>query len=247
MRSLESYGRHMAIATQKHRNKLNQYTYLTKNSAGRTWTSLPIYDWDFKDIWHYYAETGKDYNRVYDSMYRLGLAYSQMRTCSAFGEEQKKSLWTWQLIEPDTWNKMVERVQGANFGKIYNHTNINRGQVIKPGNITWKEYLSILLAQLPPLTRSNFEDKFEITFRYHKTMYEIKEGISPDIYIQDSRKLARQTAKDKQMSIKYFISYESLCSAIIKRDFVFERYGFGYSKKMSDRIQNMQDKWNEEL
>jgi predicted phosphoadenosine phosphosulfate sulfurtransferase len=247
MRSLESYGRHMAVATQKHRTKLNNHTYLTKDEARRTWTCLPIYDWDYTDIWHYYAITGKDYNRVYDSMYRMGLAHSQMRTCSAFGEEQKKSLWMWQVIEPETWDKMVRRVAGANFGKIYNHTNINRGKVVKPKNITWKEYLDILLAQLPPLTRSNFEEKFKITFRYHKVMYEEKEGISPDIYIQDSRKKAREVSTETGLSIKYFISYETLCAAIIKRDFVFKQYGFGYSNKMSERIKNMQERWDSKL
>ena len=244
MRSTESYGRHMAIATKKNRIKKNNHTYLTKTVAPRTWTCLPIYDWEHTDVWHYYAITRKDYNRVYDSMFRLGLAYSQMRTCSAFGEEQKKSLWMWQLIEPETWDRMVQRVAGANFGKLYNHTNINRGKIKKPKNITWKKYLEILMKELPPLTRENFQEKFDITFRYHKTMYEDKENIPPDVYIQDSRKDARLKSQQTGLSIKYFISYETLCSAIIKRDFVFKKYGFGYSNKMSERIKKMEEKWD---
>ncbi len=241
LRSEESYGRYMAVASQKNRVKKNDYTYLTKNEAARTWTSLPIYDWLFSDVWHYYAITGHDYNRVYDSMYRLGIAYSQMRTCFAFGEEQKRNLWLWQQIEPETWDRMVQRVEGANFGKLYNHTNINRGQVKKPDNITWKEYLPILLNSLPPLAKANFEEKFEIAFRYHRVMYEEKEGIPPDVYIQDSRRDAKAKAREMGLGIKYFISYETLCGAIIKRDFVFKKYGFGYSDKMLKRIEKMQE------
>jgi len=239
MRSSESYGRHMAIATEKNRIKRNPYTYLTKEHSPRTWTSLPIFDWTFSDIWHYYAINEKDYNRVYDSMYRLGLSQSQMRTCFAFGEEQKKSLWMWHTVEPETWNKMIERVEGANFGKIYNHTNLNRGKVIKPKNITWKEYTDILLAELPPLTKENFEEKFMITFRYHKTMYEDKLGIPKEVYIQDSVKDAKNKSKETGLSIKHFIAWEHLAGAIIKRDFVFKKYGFGYSDKMQKRIENM--------
>lgn len=245
MRTQEAYGRYMAVATRKNRIKDNAYTYLTKNGYNRTWTCLPIYDWEYADVWHYYAVNHLDYNHVYDSMYRMGAHFTQMRTCSAFGNEQSKTLYTWQVIEPDTWERMVVRVAGANYGKLYNHTNINKGKVKKPDGITWKEYLSILLQELPPLARKNFEEKFEITFHYHKIMYEEKEGISPDIYIQDSRKAARDKVKETGLPLKMFISYETLCGAVIKRDFVFEKYGFGYSKKMYERIKEMQEKWKD--
>ena len=247
MRTQEAYGRYMAVATRKNRVKDNDYTYLTKNKYPRTWTCLPIYDWEYSDVWHYYATTGYDYNHVYDSMYRMGTGFTQMRTCSAFGNEQSKTLYAWQVIEPETWDKMVMRVAGANYGKLYNHTNLNKGKVKKPENITWKEYLPILLAELPPMAKKNFEEKFEITFRYHKTMYEDKLGISPDIYIQDSRKAAREKAKETGLPIKMFISYETLCGAVIKRDFVFEKYGFTYSKKMYNRITEMQEHSEEEI
>jgi predicted phosphoadenosine phosphosulfate sulfurtransferase len=49
------------------------------------------------------------------------------------------------------------------------------------------------------------------------------------------------------MPIKYFFSYETLCGAVIRRDFVFKKYGFGYSNKMSKRIEEIQGKWNQEL
>jgi len=246
MRTDESYGRHMAVATQKHRDKTNAYTY-TKREGGypRTNICLPIYDWSHEDIWHYYAITGKDYNRVYDAMYQAGLTWSQMRTCSAFGEEQKKSLWLWQIIEPETWSRMVSRVHGANFGKIYNHTNLNRMKIKKPDDVTWKEYTYILLNSIPEEARENFKEKFDITFRYHKVMYEEKEGLAKDVYVVDSRAEEKKRAAETGIPKKCFIVWEDFASAIIKRDFVFKKYGFGYSQKMEDRIKAIQAKWRD--
>lgn len=240
MRSSESYGRYMAVKAEKNRIKKNNYLYQTQKSGNRTWISLPMYDWEYGDDWHYVAINNLEYNRIYDKMFKLGLSYSMMRTCSAFGEQQKKSLYYWKIFEPETYNKMVQRCEGVNFGALYNHTNINRGAIKKPENITWKEYLNILMAELPPLVKQNFQDKFDITFRYHKVMYEQKEGLSPDFYILDSRKQEKEMIK-KGYPAKYFIVYEDFCNAIIKRDFVFKKYGFGYSDKMKERIERIHE------
>lgn len=246
MRGQESYGRYMCVKTEKHRTKVNNYTYKTKDAGERTFISLPLYDWNYQDIWRYYAIKNLDYNRTYDRMFKLGLSYPMMRTCSAFGEEQKKTLYYWKIFEPETFEKMLKRVEGVNFGALYNHTNINRGAIKKPQGITWKEYLNILLSELPEMVRENYKEKFDIAFRYHYVMYEVKENIPKEIYIQDSRKDAKRVAKEKGMNIKYFISYQTLCEAIIKRDFVFKKYGFGYSKKMQERITEMEE-WKEKL
>lgn len=241
MRQDESYGRYMAVASAKNRIKKNAYTYLTKNSASRTWTCLPIYDWQTPDVWHYYASNGFDYNRVYDKMYRLGIPMSEMRTCFAFGEAQKKSLWQWKAIEPETFDRLLNRVEGVNFGAMYNHTSLNRNKITLPSGSTWKQYLDVLLAGLPPMIKEHFEGKFSQVFRYHDVMYAQKGIISASDYIQDSRKAAREKAKEMGLGIKHFISYETLCWAIIKRDFVFERYGFGYSQKTNSKIKEICD------
>lgn len=245
MRTDESYGRLMNIRAMKNRIKKNNHTYKYKEGSPRTWVSLPIYDWTVSDVWHYYAMTGLDYNKVYDSMHRIGIPAHAQRTCSAFGEEQKKTLYYWCVIEPDTWERMCTRVAGANFGKMYNHTNLNSRKVIKPSSITWKEYTMLLLASLPKDARDLFNDKFKIVFNYHKTMYQDKENIPPEVYIQDSKKDVKQVMKNTGLSIKYFISWETLAGAIIRRDFVFKKYGFGYSKKMCDRIEAVFNNWKD--
>lgn len=247
MRADESYGRHMAIATQKHRNKKNQYTYLTKDECNRTWTCLPIYDWNFSDIWHYYACKNLDYNKVYDSFLKIGLPYSEMRTCYALGEEQKKSLYIYSMIEPETYDRLLKRVQGVNFGKLYNKTNINRGKIKKPENVNWEQYMHILLSELPGDISDNFKEKFNLVYNYHKKMYCDKLGLDFSFIECDSRMESKNKSKENDMPIKYFFSYETMCGAIIKRDFVFKKYGFGYSNKMEKRINEIQKKWESKL
>lgn len=243
MRDDESYGRLMNVRCMKNRDKKNPHTYRYIHKDPRTWICLPIHDWKVADIWHYYAVNKLDYNRVYDAMWKMGIPVHEQRTCFAFGEEQSKTLNQWCVIEPDTWDRMVYRVQGVNFGKIYNHTRINSGKVKKPENLTWKEYTKVLMASLPDDARNIFEEKFKIVFRYHKVYYEEKEGISPDVYIQDSRKQVKTLMQSTGLAQKYFITWETLASAIIKRDFVFKRYGFGYSNKMQNKIEEVYEKW----
>jgi predicted phosphoadenosine phosphosulfate sulfurtransferase len=244
LRANESYGRYMAIATEKNRIKKNQYTYLTKDKNTRTWTSLPIYDWVFADIWYYYSSNKLDYNRVYDKFLKIGIPESEMRTCYALGEEQKKSLWMYSLIEPETFDRLLQRVEGVNFGKLYNTTNINRGKLKKPANISWKQYVDILLAELPPLAKSNFIEKFNIVYRYHTVMYCDKMNLDFDFIACDSRAEEKIKSKEYDLPYKVFFSYETLCGAIIKRDFVMKVYGFGYSNKMVNRVKNIETDWD---
>lgn len=246
MRDDESYGRLMNVRCMKNRDKKNPHTYRYVNgSSPRTWICLPIHDWKAADVWHYYSSNKLDYNRVYDAMWKMGIPVHEQRTCFAFGEEQSKTLNQWCVIEPNTWDRMVYRVDGANFGKIYNHTRINSGKVKKPENMTWEQYTKVLMASLPEEAREIFEEKFEIVFWYHRHHYEEKEGIPKEVYIQDSRKEVKAKMAETGLTQKYFITWETLASAIIKRDFVFKKYGFGYSKKMQDKIERLYEKWQD--
>jgi predicted phosphoadenosine phosphosulfate sulfurtransferase len=51
------------------------------------YTFFPIYDWSFEDVWHFIADKGVEYNRVYDMQFRYGLPKNHMRRsqpCSTF-------------------------------------------------------------------------------------------------------------------------------------------------------------------
>ena len=65
------------------------------------------------------------------------------------------------------------------------------------------------------------------------------------MYIQDSRKDRNKVMADTGLKQKYFITWEALAEAIIKRDFVFKKYGFGYSNKMQNKIEGLYEKWKD--
>ena len=55
-------------------------------------------------------------------MQKAGVSLFQQRLCQPFGDDQKKGLWLYQILEPHTWQKLVERVEGCNFGARYSKT-----------------------------------------------------------------------------------------------------------------------------
>ena len=140
---------------------------------GKRWTTgvvpgvfnvYPIYDWHVTDIWKYHAQfPGKPHNQVYDRMHLAGLSLSQMRLCQPYGDDQKRGLWLYHLIEPQTWGKVVARVNGANSGALYieekgNVTGYNKIK-LPPGH-TWRSFCNLLLATMPPVTRDHYLPRF---------------------------------------------------------------------------------------
>jgi predicted phosphoadenosine phosphosulfate sulfurtransferase len=87
--------------------------------AQTLWNIYPIYDWRVDDVWTYHGKHGRPYNKLYDLMHKAGLSLSQMRICQPYGDDQRRGLWLFHLIEPDTWARVVARVNGANGGALY--------------------------------------------------------------------------------------------------------------------------------
>tara|TARA_R110000868_G_scaffold284724_2_gene545149 strand:+ start:56 stop:487 length:432 start_codon:yes stop_codon:yes gene_type:complete len=69
------------------------------------------------------------------------------------------------LIEPETWAKVVARVNGANGGALYVQEwgNVNGyRQVTKPKGHTWRSFAELLIQSMPPKTKEHFEVKIFI-------------------------------------------------------------------------------------
>jgi predicted phosphoadenosine phosphosulfate sulfurtransferase len=124
----------------------------------------PIYDWHVNDIWRYHSYyPEKMHNEVYDRMHLAGLSPPQMRLCQPYGDDQKRGLWLYHIIEPETWGKVVSRVNGANSGSLYieekgNITGYNK--ISKPDGHTWKSFCNLLLATMPDVTREHYLERF---------------------------------------------------------------------------------------
>lgn len=134
---------------------------------GRTlYNVYPLYDWRTEDLWTFHARYPElPHNHLYDLMYQAGLTIHQMRICQPYGDDQRKGLWLFHLIEPETWAKIVARVNGANSGALYAQESGNilgRIKITKPEGHTWESFAKLLLESLPPKTREHFENKIAV-------------------------------------------------------------------------------------
>jgi predicted phosphoadenosine phosphosulfate sulfurtransferase len=119
IRAQESLHRYCAIATWEKRGlTFNGHRWTTKIVAD-TYNIYPIYDWKTEDIWRFHGKhPDRPHNHVYDKMHMAGVKLSQQRLCQPFGDDQRRGLWLYHLLEPDTWFKLIARVNGANSGAL---------------------------------------------------------------------------------------------------------------------------------
>jgi predicted phosphoadenosine phosphosulfate sulfurtransferase len=164
IRSDESLHRYRAIVSNKIGLTKNNYKWTTKISK-YLYNVYPIYDWKTQDIWIYLGKNSNlPSNQIYSKMSMAGVPISEQRLCQPYGDDQKKGLWLYHILEPDTWFKLINRVSGVNSGALYiqESGNITGYRFIeKPDNITWKDYTNLLLSTLPTKTRNNYIEKFK--------------------------------------------------------------------------------------
>jgi predicted phosphoadenosine phosphosulfate sulfurtransferase len=161
IRADESLNRFRTIAGEKETHFGKQYTTRIVNDV---YNVYPIYDWHVNDIWRYHARhPDKPHNAVYDRMHLAGLSPSQMRLCQPYGDDQRRGLWLYHIVEPQTWSRVVARVSGANSGALYIEEDGNitgYGRISKPAGHTWKSFAQLLLASMPQVTREHYLENF---------------------------------------------------------------------------------------
>src|ERR1043165_7725200 len=132
----------------------------------------PIYDWKTRDIWTYHGKNPENtYNRLYDLMGMAGLSIHLMRICQPYGDDQRKGLWLFHLIEPETWSRVVARVNGANAGALYAQESGNvlgNQKISKPPGHTWESFAELLLGSMPPRTAEHFRNKIAVFLRWYQ-------------------------------------------------------------------------------
>ncbi len=182
----------------------------------------PLYDWRTEDIWTYCGKFGKCYNELYDRFYQAGVPLHRMRICEPFGNEQRQALNLFQVIEPDTWGRMVARVNGANFGSQYAKERgliLGNHHITKPDSRTWKEFALQLLSSMPPATAEHYKNKFAVYLHWWQTKGDYPNGI-PDEQEGDSG------AADVP-------SWRRLCKCLLKNDYWCKMLCFAPTKTAS--------------
>lgn len=220
IRADESLNRFRTVAISE-KEVYNGLRWTTK-VIDDVYNVYPIYDWKTQDIWIYHNKNpSKPYNKIYNLMHRAGVPLGNQRLCQPYGDDQRKGLWLYHIIEPETWYKVVNRVNGVNSGTLYINEsgNINGyDKITKPANHTWKSFALLLLRTMPKVTREHYLQRFKqwmIGWR--------KRGYLDDIPDEAPRVLEN----------KHWVpSYRRVCKVLLRNDWWCK--GLGLTQPKSD-------------
>jgi len=216
IRTDESLNRYRSIAGNKSRYRDKSWTTW---KGGSLYNSYPIYDWRTEDIWIYHAKTGMPHNPLYDLMHQAGLTIHQQRICQPYGDDQRKGLWLYHILEPETWGKIVARVNGANSGALYAQENGNilgRIRITRPEGHTWKSFAEMLLSSMPQKTAEHYRNKIAIFIKW----YEVK---GYPIGIPDE-------ADPNEEAARKVPSWRRVCKVLLRNDYWCKGLSFTQTK-----------------
>jgi predicted phosphoadenosine phosphosulfate sulfurtransferase len=168
IRSDESLNRFRTIKNEK-KEPYKGKMWTTKIHESNVYNAYPIYDWKTRDIWIYNGRFNKKYNELYDLMNKAGVSIHQQRICQPYGYEQRRGLWLYQVIEPDTWAKIIARVSGANSGAEfvqYPGNSSGNIRVTLPNGHTWKSFAIMLLDSMPKISSEHYRNKIHVYLRW---------------------------------------------------------------------------------
>lgn len=238
IRSDESLNRFRTIVSDK-KERYKNYPWTTrvhcKSKVLNCWNFFPLYDWRTEDDWTAVAKLNLLFNPIYELMYKNGLSIYEQRLCQPYGDDQRKGLDQYRTLEPETWEKVLNRVEGVNFGNIYCRTSLlGNIKSEKPDSLTWEQYAVFLLESIgmyAPEVRDHYHAKIKTFLQWYE-----KEGISQD-QIPDE-------ADKKLESAKRAASWRRIARAIEKNDFWMSRLSFGETKKDVQRLFELKKKYH---
>jgi len=205
----------------------NGHKWTTK-VARKLYNVYPIYDWRVEDIWVYHGKNpDRHHNRVYDQMTKAGVPLSQQRLCQPYGDDQRKGLWLYHILEPLTWYKLIVRVNGVNSGAMYiqetgNMTGYNK--ISKPDGHTWKSFCNLLLRTMPKKTRDHYLARFR----------KFIAGWQQRGYVTIPEEAPHE------LEVKCWApSWRRMCKVILRNDYWCK--GLGQSQPLSDAYQTFKE------
>jgi predicted phosphoadenosine phosphosulfate sulfurtransferase len=163
IRADESLHRYRAITSRKDGLMYDNLKWTTRISSN-LFNVYPIYDWKTEDIWIFHGKYRHlPHNKIYDKMMMAGVKISQQRLCQPYGDDQRKGLWLYHILEPETWYKLILRVNGVNSGTLYIRENGNMtgyNKITKPEGHTWETFANLLLSTMPKKTSDHYRERF---------------------------------------------------------------------------------------
>ena len=238
IRSDESLNRFRTIASES-KVKLDNKNWTTKlnpkEESSKVYNCYPIYDWRVEDIWRANGKFGWDYNKIYDIMHLAGVPLHKMRLCQPYGDDQRQGLYLFKILEPETWAKIVNRVEGANFGNRYtenDRTTLGNYKVNLPEGHTYESYAHFLLETMPPYLADHYREKINKFIAWWD-----KEGV----------KTIPDTADMKEEAKRKVPSWRRICKVLLKNDYWCKGLSFSQTKKELEKQVEMITKYRSEL
>lgn len=238
IRSDESLNRFRTIISER-KTRYKDYGWTTQVKLGtkelNVYNFFPIYDWHTSDVWGAVANYSFSYNEIYELMYKNGVSIHEQRLCQPYGDDQRNGLDQFKALEPDTWDKVLNRVHGVNFGNIYARSSLlGNIKSEKPDTMTWEQYAVWLLESLR-LYAPEVEDHYYRKIKTFMEWYEKHEGVSlTDIPDEADRKLE---------SAKKVASWRRIARAIEKNDFWMTGLSFSQTKSDVERLFELKKKY----
>lgn len=221
IRSNESLNRFRTIASRT-KTTIDGKQWTTKifpKEDNDIYNVYPIYDWTTEDIWVANGKFKWDYNRIYDMYHLAGVPLSKQRLCQPYGDDQRQGLYLFKALESETWAKVVNRVEGANFGNRYTETNkttLGNYKVNLPPNHTYESYSKFLLDTMPPYLSAHYKERIDKFLSWWE-----KEG---ECNIPDKAD-AREEASRKVPS------WRRICKVLLKNDYWCKGLSFTQTKR----------------
>lgn len=247
IRTQESFNRWRTIHSDRNYRRFGSLKW-THRIGHKVYNAYPLYDWKTSDIWIANGKFGWHYNRLYDLYYQAGIPIGRQRVASPFISQAISSLSIYKVIDPDTWGKMVSRVNGVNFTGIYGNTQAMGWKSIKcPEGFSWKQYMDFLLGTLPEDVRRNYEEKLRVSIKFWRerggcldagTIQKLQDRNIPISVGQESAyrtyKLPVRMEYLDDIDIPEFReipTYKRMCICILKNDHACKYMGFSLTKR----------------
>lgn len=238
IRSDESLNRFRTIISDS-KESFEGYSWTTRAKIHdvplNVFNFYPLYDWRTEDDWTAVSKYNLKFNYIYELMYKNGVSIHEQRLCQPYGDDQRNGLDQFKTLEPETWEKVLNRVHGVNFGNIYCRTSLlGNIKSEKPDDMTWEQYAVFLLESIglyAPEVRDHYHRKICTFLQW----YEEHEHISiKDINQEEDKKLE---------SAKKVASWRRIARAIERNDFWMKNLSFSQTKSDVERLFELKKKY----
>ena len=255
----ESFNRWSSIYSKRNFQRLSYYKW-THRLSQHVYNAYPIFDWKTTDIWTANGKFKWPYNHLYDLYYQAGVSIGRQRVASPFISQAISALQVYRAIDPDTWGKMLGRVNGVNFAGIYGRSVAMGWKTIKcPPGFSWKDYMYFLLDTLPESVRRNYLNKLDVSIRFWRerggclskgTIQRLQEaGVEFTVgektaYRTDKLPVRMEYLDDIDIpEFKEIPTYKRMCICILKNDHTCKYMGFTQTKQELERRERVMRKY----